>query len=353
MRHWLVAGGIGILALAVAAGLWWLESYRWAGGFRTVTPHFAGTCTAVEGAPGPEDLVIDRATGVAYISSDDRAAAGRGEAVAGAIFAYDIDSPEPRLVNMTPEAAADFRPHGVSLYEAADGHKRLFVISHPPDGDRVEIFDLTPERLVPVRTIRGDALTSPNDLVAVGADRFYLTNSRRHTGGSLGWIEATFRLRWGNVVYYDGRAFSEAIAGVAFPNGINVDRDRTRVYVVSSFDQAVRIYRRDAATGELTFDRSVEVGTRLDNVDVADTGDLWVAGRAQYLDSPQPSQVVRIRVGGNGEPQVEEVYVNLGKEIGNASVAAVYGRHLLIGASRGTWFLDCLMDANPVGLPVP
>lgn len=335
-----------LVAFLVAAiwAAWWLDRYRWAGGFRKVTPHFSGTCRPVEGVPGPEDLLIDHATGIAYISSYDRSAVRAGQAVPGAILAYDLNRADAAPKNLTPRAAPDFRPHGMSLYRDPTGAARLYVINHASDGDAVEVFELQPDGLAHVRTIRGPALTSANDLVAGGRDRFFVTNSRRYATGLRGWLEANLRLAWGNVVYYDGSIFWEALAGIGFPNGIDVDRRTGDIYVVSSFDQAVHVYRRDAASGALTFERSVKVGTRLDNVNVGEDGDLWVAGRAQYLESPQPSQVVRIRGAGSAAPHIEEVYVNTGDELGNASAAAVHGRRLLIGASRGNRFLDCRMD---------
>ncbi|HSL24424.1 MAG TPA: SMP-30/gluconolactonase/LRE family protein [Vicinamibacterales bacterium] len=333
---------IAVLVVVAIWAAWWLERYRWAGGFRTVTPHFAGACRPVEGVPGPEDLLVDRTTGIAYVSSYDRPAVRAGKPVPGAILAYDLNRRDAAPVNLTPRAAADFRPHGMSLYRGADG-ARLFVINHPPGGDVVEVFDLRADGLRHLRTIRDPALASANDLVAVDSNRFFVTNSRRHTTGVRGWLESNLRLSWGNVVYYDGARFSTALDAIAFPNGIDVDRRTGDLYVVSSFDQSVRVYGRDAATGALTFRREVEVGTRLDNVNVSQDGDLWVAGRAQYLQSPQPSQVVRIRRAGSSAASVEEVYVNKGDEIGNASAAAAHGRRLLIGSSGGNRFLDCLM----------
>lgn len=332
-----VVAAIGVLAMTV--GGWWLDSYRWAGGFRRVQAHFNGTCTPVVGIPSPEDLQIDHTTGVAYISSYDRAAVRRGENAPGAILAYDLGHPGSAPVNLTLDAPADFRPHGISLI-AGRGTKRLLAINHAADGERVELFDLTSGRLVHAKTVRGAALTSLNDIAAVDADRFYVTNSRRYSAGALGWLESTFRLSWGNVVYYDGAGFREVLRGVAFPNGINRDRDAGRVFVVSSFDQAVHVYSRDRTTGALRRISTLHVGTRLDNVDVAEDGELWVAGRAQYLDSPQPSQVVRITRDG----RVDEVYVSTGTQFGNASVAAVYGRHLLIGSSAGSRFMHCVMN---------
>lgn len=334
-----IAGGI--LLLAAMAGGWWLESYRWAGGFRTVAPHFNGACTPVSGVPGPEDLQIDRSTRVAYVSSYDRAAVRRGQNVRGAILAYDLARAGATPVNVTPESPADFRPHGISLV-ADHGKQRLFVINHAPDGERIEIFDLAAGRLAHARTVKGPALVSPNDIVAVALDRFYVTNSRRHSQGTLAWIESTFRLDWGNVVYFDGARFTEVLNRIGFPNGINRDKDGRHVYVVSSFDQAVHVYARDTGTdavGTLTRAGTLRVGTRLDNVDVSENGDLWVAGRAQYLEAPQPSQVVRIAADG----RVDEVYVSRGDQFGNASVAAADGRDLLIGSSGGNQFIHCVM----------
>ena len=333
-----------VVLLAAIWGGWWLDHYRWAGGFRTVTPHFSGSCRAVEGVPGPEDLLIDHATGIAYISSYDRSAVRAGKAVPGAILAYDLNRADAAPKNLTPRATPDFRPHGMSLYRDAGGRAWLHVITHPPGGDAVEVFEIRGDRLTSVRTVRGAALTSANDLAAVDAGRFYVTNSRAHAAGVRAWLEANFRLAWANVVYYDGSRFSEALSGVAFPNGIAADPRTRDLYVVSSFDQAVHVYHRDAASGAPTFQRSVKVGTRLDNVNMAANGDLWVAGRAQYLEAPQPSQVVRISGAGSATPRVDEVYVSSGGEFGNASAAAVHGRRLLIGASRGTRFLDCTMS---------
>lgn len=333
---------VAVLVTTVWAA-WWLDHYRWAGGFREVRPHFAGTCRPVEGVPGPEDLLIDHVSAIAYVSSYDRGAVQRGKPVPGAILAYDLKATNPTPRNLTPSAGADFRPHGISLYRERGQKAWLHVINHPSGGDTIEVFELHPDRLIHVRTIRGQALTSANDLVAVGFERFYVTNSRGYTDGFRGRLEAAFRLAWGNVMYYDGTRFSVALERVAFPNGIAVSPDARQLYLVSSFDQAVHVYGRDAASGALTHRRSVKVGTRLDNVNVTPDGALWVAGRAQYLDPPQPSQVVRITDADSDTARVHEVYVNDGGELAGASAAAAHEGRLLIGASRGTRFLDCVM----------
>lgn len=334
-----------LFVLGTAYAVWWIDNYRWAGGFREIKPHFSGSCRPIRGIPGPEDLLIDVGSGFAYVSSYDRAAARRGRPVPGAIFGYDLNHPDAVPVNLTPDATPDFRPHGLSLLSGANGRRRLFVVNHPPAGDTVEIFEFNgPERLVHARSIAGEALFSANDVVAVGPEHFYATNSRGYASGLAAWAEASFRMQWGNVVYFDGSGFSVALAGLGFPNGIDVSRRGSHLYVVASFDQAVHVYRRHPGTVALAFERSVTVGTRLDNVNVAEDGALWVAGRARYLGDPQPSQVVRITMSDQGSPTVEEIYVNLGDELGNASAAAVHERRLLIGSSRGSHFLDCVIE---------
>jgi hypothetical protein len=67
------------IVVAVVAG-WFVWLLNATGEFRTLTPHFDGTCTAVPGVVGAEDITIHPRTGIAYISSYDRRAvmAGKG-----------------------------------------------------------------------------------------------------------------------------------------------------------------------------------------------------------------------------------------------------------------------------------
>ena len=352
-RQLAVSAATIALAFALALSLWWIDHYRWAGGFRTITPHFAGSCRAVRGVTGPEDITIDPSSGMAYISAYDRGAAARDDPASGALYAYPLNSPNPQLINLTPDAAHDFRPHGISLYRGPDGEKKLFVVNHPQGGHSIERFALEGAALEHESTIRGPALTAPNDLVAVDPSRFYVTNSSRHDGGWLGWLEETFRMDLANVLYYDGASFSAAIDGIGAPNGINVDHHGEEVYVASAFDQAVYVYGREAVSGALTLEQSVPLGSRLDNIEVDGRGSLWIAARARFWDAPQPSQVFRITLAPGAALEVDEVYLNDGDELANASVAAVYGRRLLIGSSRERRFLDCRMDRAPVSPRVP
>ena len=53
-----------------------------------------------------------------------------------------------------------------------------------------------------------------------------------------------------------------------------------------------------------------------------------------------PSQVYRFSIDNSGY-NIDEVYLNLGEELSGSTVAAVYGRTILIGSVFESYFLDC------------
>jgi len=86
----------------------------------------------------------------------------------------------------------------------------------------IEIFLLQDDLLVHQKTVAAPALVSPNDLVAVGPDRFYVTNDHRYPGGFKRLVEEYTRRSWSNVLFYNGSEFVEAASGLGYANGINV-----------------------------------------------------------------------------------------------------------------------------------
>ena len=343
--------GIGVQVLR----LLWL-----AGAFRRIHPHAAGTCRLVAGPVGPEDITIHPRTGIAYVSASDRRALRSGRAVPGAIWAYDLGTPDTPPVNLTPSADARFQPQGLSLWAGADGRDVLFVVNHPAGGDTpaayaVEIFDLTENGLLHRATLTDPLLMMPNDLVAVGLDRFYVTNSHAHPPGRLQTIETYLRLADAQVLFYGPGGFRPALTDLVFPNGINVSPDGKTLYVASTTGRSVRVYARDPASETLTFRRDIPLGSGPDNIEVAADGALWIAAHPKLLrveahgadpSTPSPSQVLRV-VPATGE--VDEVYLDDGTALSASRAAAVRGNRLLIGAIFDDGFLDCTLagDASP------
>ncbi len=358
----LVGAGI-VIALVLAWGLWLAAEM---GEFRQVQNLHPGECVAVPGMPGGEDITIHPRGHLAYISSDDRRSVMRGEPIPGAIFSYALDEPQARPVNLTPQAGVDFRPHGIDLFVGEDGQEVLFVVNHPgeslfgaPEGQTgpahtVEIFDIEGGELVHRRTVSGPLMISPNDVVAVDAERFYFTNDH---GTRPGWrreLEDYLRLPWASVVYFDGEELVEVLDGLTFANGINMSADGRRVYVAETTRGTLREYIRDADSGALEHRRTLDMGFGVDNIEVDADGDLWIGGHVKlltfvrYVDNPEvlaPSQVVRVRLD-EGDYRVETEFMDDGALLSGASVGAWHDGRLLIGSVFEDHIIDCRSETE-------
>lgn len=347
-----VIWAVVILTVVLFAAGWIANMLGSLGIFKTIEPHFTGECTAITGVVGPEDITIHPATGVAYISSSDWRAAVQGQPPKGAIFAYDLKSRTQQLRNLTPAAGPDFHPHGISLYIDKNSRDALFVINHQKGRHTVEIYDLENGRLSHRKTISDPMLISPNDLVAVGRDRFYVSNDHRFGAGFMQTLEDFLRLKLSGVVYYDGSRFIKAASGIGYANGINVSADGKSLYLCSVTEGALHVYSRDIASGKLTPRMEIDLGTGVDNIEMDPAGGLWIGAHPQLFkflqhakDSSKlsPSQVLHIIPLADGSYDIQEVYLNKGGEISASSVAAVYNKRLLIGAVFDSKFLDCRM----------
>lgn len=351
---WVKTVGIILLVAVLGIGAFTLRTVYLAGYFRSVTPGFDGSCRLVAGPVGPEDLTIDGAAGVAYISASDRRAIRAGSPRPGAIYAYDLNLENAQPVNLTPNADISFQPHGISLWVAPDHRRMLYVINHPAPGSApythsVEVYDILADGLAHRQTIVDARLVMPNDLVVVDEGLFYLTNTHANPPGRAQTMETYLRLRGANVLYFGSHGFEVAVPDLVLPNGINVSADGKTIYVASTTMQNVQIYDRAPDTGALQLRDTVAVGSGLDNIEVDEVGDLWIGAHPNLLaltamrDDPaalSPSQALRISLAGD-EPEIEEIYVDGGEQISGVSVAARSGNRLLIGQIFGNGILDC------------
>jgi len=196
-----------------------------------------------------------------------------------------------------------------------------------------------------------DKLISPNDVVAVGKEQFYVTNdhgSRTPFGTTL---ENDLMLPRADVLYFDGNVFKEVANNLVFANGIAASPDGNRIYVAETTAHRIQTFTRDLFSGKLTQEAMLTMPSGPDNIDVDEKGDLWVAAHPKLFgvvayhgdpSKPSPSEIFRLPVK-NGAPQeARRVYADLGKHIGAASVGAVAGGHLFIGSIFDPKILDCV-----------
>lgn len=346
MKRIVVIAGV----LVLAGGIWVVNLLWTAGHFKTIQPHFSGTCETITEIVGAEDITIDADTGVAWISACDRRAVGKGGNSQGGIYRYDLRTPGSRPILAADMGSQDFQPHGISLYKGSHEGNVLYVINHADSRHAVEIFDVENGRLRHRKTVTGKALLSPNDIAGAGWEQFFVTNDHKNPPGLFQILENYLRLKISNVVFYDGSRFSEAAAGIGYANGIAVSLDGKTLYVCAVTEKALIVYDRDKETGSLTLRERMPLGTGVDNIEIDSSGNLWIGAHPQMLKfiahakdpaNLSPSQVLRLTSDENGRMQAAEIYLNAGEEISGSSVCAVIGKRMLIGSVFEEKFLDC------------
>lgn len=342
---------VGLLALGVRT----LTAY---GVFTDVTPGFAGTCKPVPTANGPEDIAVDEQSGLGFISALDRRAkklTGHPSKTDGLyVFKLADATPHPVKLAGTP---SDFHPHGISLVRTPQG-LTLMAINHRSDGTHsIEIFDVAVTngvaKLTSIGNIASGQLISPNAIVALDRDRFYVTNdhgSQTDLGRSL---DDYLLLPRADVLYFNGTVFREVARGLANSSGLALSPDQNFLYVGEAWNRRVTAYNRQPLSGTLDEAGSVAIPANVDNLRMDSKGRLWAGTRPKTFaqaafradpHKPAPSQVFRIALA-NGIPQsATAVYTDLGQGIGGSSVAAVSGYRMFIGSPLDNHILDCTMD---------
>jgi arylesterase/paraoxonase len=329
-----------------------------AGTFTDLNPMGDGTCERVDIFPGTEDVAIDPATGMVFVSADDRRAnQADSTPVQGGIYAFHIDDTE-NVTKVSVDAPEDFHPHGISFWSGHDGEradaKRLMVINHAETGEqKVEIFEIGDNSvLTHIESVAFKDMTSPNDLVAVGPTAFYATNDRGYREGLMASLEAYLALPLASAVFYDGLEGGIAVKGLKYANGINVSKDGNTVYIAEILRRSVGVYERHAPTGRLKFVKSIKLGTGPDNIDVAEDGTLWVASHPKLFDflahaedasKNSPTQIQSVNA---VTDSVRDRIVMLDGEINAASVGAAYKDKVVIGAVFDGHVMVCEAGQN-------
>ena len=327
-----------------------------AGEFKTLEPHYSGDCSSVAGVVGAEDITFLK-NGTALISSDNRRGRMNGSLAQGTIYQYRPKAKDHKLVNLRPELDTGFHPHGISVYEDPDGKIFLAVVNHHSgglfnysEGHSIELFRYEVDSLFHIRSVSGPLMISPNDIVLINKDQFYVTNDHGSSSGLMQTLEEYLQLRRCKVLFYDGKRFSVAASGLGFANGININRDGSLLYVAETIGKQLSIFSRDKNTNDLDWIESIDFNSGVDNIEIDSDGNLWIGSHPKMYtfsrhmnDSTvlSPSQVYKVSLDQSNSYTIEEIYLNLGGELSGSTVAAFYDSTLLIGSVFESYFLDC------------
>ncbi|MEE8371647.1 MAG: hypothetical protein V3R73_05815 [Sphingomonadales bacterium] len=219
---------------------------------------------------GPEDIVIDRARGVAYISAYDRFSvereveAGGPVLTRGGIFQLNLDQLgsgkeelEVRDITADFSATNQFRPHGLGLYLEAGRGRALFAVNrrHVVEGGEVrltptvEIFDLEGEEIddlgEPVLTVSDALMCGPNDIAPLDARSFLVSNDHGACDPSDQFIEELLGWKDAYLLYFAGGPPKVVARGLGYPNGITLTPetgDGQKLLVAATREKAVYVF---------------------------------------------------------------------------------------------------------------
>jgi hypothetical protein len=325
--------------------------YVYPGFLIPLNPHFDGSCKTIPLAMSAEDLRIDPATGLAYLTYYDTIEENtkrRAPAKAtGTVMLVDLNAAEPHVRAALSTEPENFKPSGLSLYTKPDGTKRLFVTSRSTPGRHtVEVFDQSPTgAFAPTETIRDSLLWSPTAIVAVGPRQFYVVNQLGFKRAFDGRPNVGEQLR-GNqstVVYYDGEQMKIVARNLKLASGMALSPDGHTAYVAEGGRGHIQVYDRDLQRGELQHRDEIDVPGSPHNITVDANGTLWVSTHPhsmaflEFVQNPAdraPTAVLKVTPGAPADKQVEEIYLGEGDELSAGSVVAPQGGGRFVVGSR-------------------
>ncbi len=213
------------------------------------------------------------------------------------------------------------------------------AINHVEGKHSVESFLLEGKKLTHLKTIKGTNLISPNDLVMMSSEAFYYTNDHGNTSGFGVFGENYLGVKASNVGYFDGNSFRIVAEDIGYANGIQYDFEKNLLYVAASRGFLVRVFDV-LLTGDLNLIEDIEVGTGVDNIELDETGKLWIgchpnlmafAGYASGENAIAPSEVITIEYNQGEKSVIESVWTDTGDTMSASSVAVPFGDFLFIG----------------------
>jgi len=300
-----------------------------------------------------EDLSIDRARGVAYLSYLDRTRPTAGaRQPGGTVMLVDLNVAQPRVRAALVTDPPNFRPSGISLYVPEHGPRRLFVVNRAVSGPHsIEMFEQTATgAFVSVESIRDPLLLSLNAIVAVGPRQFYVANDAGPEGRFARLTELLFRRARSSVLYYDGDHMNIAATRLQMATGITASADARTVFVSEAAGRRLHIFDRNIDTGALRTREVVALGTAPNNLSVAEDGSVWIAAHPRLLailrnlndaSVRSPTQVLKFTPGPGSVARVSEIYLNGGDEISAGSAAATRGTQFVVGSVTDWKLLLC------------
>jgi hypothetical protein len=234
------------------------------------------------------------------------------------------------------------------MFKGENGKVTLFIINHLKEYAVIDKFDVQLKNGIPYLTFierfhDKEHFHLLNNIKAISEFSFYATDHMYYRPDTLmGTVEIYSVMKYGMLLYYNGKKTLVVDSGLVLPNGVNMSPDGKYLYMVNRVKE-LRVYEiQQDHTVKLVQEVNLETG--LDNINIDHkTGDLWIgchpighkimAYLKNHDHSISPSQVIRIRTNkGLLTDYVEEMFVDDGHMISASASAICHMDGLLIGS---------------------
>lgn len=371
-------GALITAAMVASLGAFLYPKLEFAGAFRTVVPVNNEHCSLVPGLEACEDAYLHEPSGLAYLACSDRAsraiwvpavlhlnASALAPISTDHISTYNLNTGEISklaIVGM-PESSTGVYLHAIEIWEQEE-LLTVMINSHRPPFDRtsssvegadsvIEIFEteVGGKELRWIKTVQHELIRTPNNMAAVGAREFYLSNDHKRKTHWSRKLEVLYG-EPSDLVYCDASGevplCKIAATGLTFPNGMARGPGNT-IYSASTLAGDVRHWEIQADHTLALIDQ-FKVPRPIDNIVVdAVTGNIFVTTLPKILDfikasSPEGYAVdhraaVEIwKISNDTSAQqyygaskkIEIVFADSGEVASTATVAVPYKNKLLI-----------------------
>ncbi len=323
------------------------------GFFRTIENKFDGKVIKSIKLPGAEDIVISNIDSFAIISSTSGRTLPRTKKQVGGLYFLDLKNNNYTPIHLTANFKKPFAPHGISMVKT-DSTYTILAVNHANNSHSIEIFELYDKILTHKKTLTDVSMISPNDVVMLDKNRFYFTNDHKYTEGVMQLLENYAGLSVSNVIYFDGKNYSEVANGIAYANGINIDVKRNLLFVASPRKFLVKVYKI-YENNSLEFIENIDCKTGVDNIEFDTEGNLWIGSHPNLLHfaayakgdkQTSPSEIIKINYKSKGDYTIEKIYLNDGTTMSASTVAATFGNLILVGNVMDKHFLILKRTSN-------
>ncbi|GAA5939653.1 hypothetical protein JCM10213_009152 [Rhodosporidiobolus nylandii] len=386
---------LAIVSAALGAWLYTVvqSGFELQGKGREVVPLNNERCRAVPGLEACEDAWIDDRAGKAYLVCSDRPsraawvpamlhlnATALPAVSADYIAVLDLSTLSYYRLALKglPAEAGGIWVHGLDVFRDPLDAKKLtiFLNSHRPPKDRSSAPLVGADSVVEIlehrsgsgeanwiKTVQHQAVRTPNNLVAMGARTFFVSNDHAHKAH---WTRR-YELLWpipSDIVYCDASsalpACKVAASKVIYPNGI-AKGPGNLLYSGSTLGGFVQVWEIQSDFSLSPLQR-VPIKRPIDNIHVATDGSIFVTTLAKVLDfiaagkdggmSGKTAAVEAWRVTNatdaaeprNRKYKAELAFADTGEIVSASTTAAPYKNQLLLTGIFSKEVVLCVLE---------